>query len=119
MAMETIDLRGTDHTYDFRLLPGDLPRFWPRWEVMKRAYSVLATYDGSWDISPYPGVVTYEAGESRAANHVWRGGCIYTYEDENGLYDALTAAGYDTLYEEEYIDRYVDLYGPSGGADCS
>ena len=126
MTMEVIDLSGDAHTYDFRLLPGDLPRFWPRWEVMERGYVVLATYDESlapsvygWTITTYPGTDNYDTDDAAAASHIWRGGCAYVFEDKYNLKAALTTAGYDTTYSEAYRDRYVDFYGPSGGVDCS
>lgn len=86
---------------------------------MDRAYMVLATYDGSWDISPYPGLKSYGVDMTVAATHVWRGGCLYVFDDENGLKDALDAAGYNTLYDEKYVETYTDDYGPTGAASCT
>ncbi len=107
---EALDLRGTDHFYPFRLLPGDIPRFWPRWAVMDRAYMVLATYDGSWTVTPYPGTNSYTTNQAEDASYVWRSGCIYGINDSTGLFAALGAAGYNVNEGGRYIETYIDEY---------
>lgn len=107
---EAIDLRDSAHFYPFRLLPGDIPRFWPRWDEMDRPYMVLATYGTSWTITPYPGTNSFTTNDTDAATHTWRSGCVYAFEDENGLGAALTSAGYTTGYAGEYTETYYPTY---------
>lgn len=92
--MATLDLTGSDHLYDFRLLKGDNQRFWPRWGPFKRGLLVLATYDSGWTITTYPGTKNADTNDTAAATHVWRGGQEHTYTDVNGLTTALSTAGY-------------------------
>ena len=90
----TLDLTGDDYFYEFRLLPGGNPRFWPRWAAMNRPYMVLATYDTSWTVTPHPGTNSHTTDDTSAATFVWTGGSEHSFTDPGGLVTALSSAGY-------------------------
>lgn len=93
--MATLDLTNAAHSYEFRLLPGNRPTFWPRWGGLRRGYWVLATYsDASWTVTTYPGTTNVTTDDLASADHAWLAGTTHEFTDENSLASVLTNAGY-------------------------